>query len=151
MRHVAILALVASVLAVAAPAAPAAIKRGSFAGTTSGDDPLSFRVDRRGRVMSFSFDAVSLSCTDGDGVSTPRVVTPRRERFRVRSGRFGIRARNEKTGFGWDVDGRFRNRGRRATGTLTVFASFNDQNQQDADGSIKCESESLTWSVRRRR
>ena len=150
MRQVTILVLVASLLAVSAPAAPAAVKRGSFAGTTSGDDPLSFRVDRRGRVMSFSFDAVSLTCTDGDDVSTPRVLTPRRERFRVRSNRFGIQARNTKTGFGWDADGRFRNRGRRATGTLRVFASFNDQNQQDADGTIKCESEALTWSVRRR-
>ena len=138
-------------LAVSAPAAPAAIKRGTFAGTSSAEDPVSFRVDRRGRVMSFAFDAVSLTCTDGDEVSTPRVVTPRGERFRVRSNRFGIKARNAKTGFGWDASGRFRDRARRARGTLRVFASFNDQNQQDADGSIKCVSESLTWSARRRR
>ena len=151
MRVVAVLAVAAAFSAVVAPAAPAAIKRGSFAGATSTDDPVTFKVDRRGRVISFSFDAVSLTCTDGDGVTTPRVVTPRSERFRVRRGRFGISARNEKTGFGWDADGRFRNRGRRATGTLKVVASFNDANQQDAKGSIKCESDSLTWSVRRRR
>lgn len=149
MRVVVVLVVTAALLAVSAPAASAAIKRGSFAGTTSGDDPLSFKVDRRGRVMSFSFDAVSLTCTDGDGVSTPKVVTPRRERFRVRVNRFGISARNRTTGFGWEADGRFRNRGRRATGTLRVFASFNDANQQDADGAIKCESEALTWSARR--
>ena len=146
-----LLAATAALLAVSVPAAPAAIKRGSFAGATSAADPVSFRVDRRGRVMSFSFDAVTLSCTDGDEVATPRVLTPRRERFRVRRGRFGISARNEQTGFAWDADGRFRNRGRRATGTLKVRASFNEANEQDADGPIRCQSDSLTWSVRRRR
>jgi hypothetical protein len=101
-------------------------------------------------VILFSFDAVALTCTDGDTVDTPKVVTPRAERFAVRANRFGIRASNRVTGFGWDAEGRFRSRGRRATGTLTVFASFNDDNQQDANGTIKCESEALTWSVRRR-
>jgi ABC-type amino acid transport substrate-binding protein len=150
VRPVLVVLLAAASLAVLAPAAPAKIKRGSFAGTTSADDPVSFRVDRRGRIISFSYDAVALSCTDGDSVDTPRVVTPRGVRFRVSRRRFGIRARNDTTGFGWDVEGRFRGRARRATGTLTVFASFNDDNQQDADGTIKCESEALTWSARRR-
>src|SRR3712207_1263254 len=94
MRLLTAFSLVFVLLTVSAPGASAAIKHGTFAGTSSADDPVSFRVDRRGRVMSFSFDAVSLSCTDGDGVSTPRVVTPRGERFRVRSNRFGIEARN---------------------------------------------------------
>ncbi len=150
MRTVAVVTAVAAVALAAAPAAPAKVKRGSFAGTTSAADPLSLKVDRKGRVTSFAFHAVALTCTDEDTVDTPRVVTPRGRRFRIRANRFGISARNEQTGFGWDADGRFRSRGRRATGTLKVFASFNDQNQQDADGSIKCESDALTWSVRRR-
>jgi len=150
MRLGVVLLLAAVLLAISAPAAPAKIKRGTFAGTSSAEDPVTFRVDRRGRVIRFSFDAVSLSCTDGDSVETPRVVTPRGERFVIRGARFGIEARNATTGFGWDVDGRFRGRGRRATGTLTVSASFNEDNQQAADGTIKCESEALTWSVRRR-
>ena len=151
MRLVATLVLAASLTVVAAPTAAGAVKRGSFAGTTSEADPVSFRVDARGRVMSFTFVAVRLSCTDGDTVDTPRVVTPRSKRFRVRSNRFGIVARNDTTGFAWNADGVFRNRGRRATGTLRAFASFNDQNEPDPNGTIKCESEALTWSVRRRR
>lgn len=149
MRLVAVLVL-ATVMAAVVPASAAAVKRGSFAGATSADDPVSFKVDRRGRVVSFAFDAVELTCSDGDSVDTPRVVTPRRERFRVRRGRFGIEARNAETGFGWDADGRFRSKGRRATGTLTVFASFDEQNRQAANGSVKCESDALSWSVRRR-
>jgi hypothetical protein len=151
MRLAALVVLAAALGLVATPAAAGTVKRGGFAGSTSADDRLSFRVDGRGRVMSFAFTAVALTCSDGDSVDTPRVVTPRKERFRVRSNRFGISARNGTTGFGWDAEGVFRRRGRRATGTLRVFASFNDQNEQDARGSIKCESEPLTWSARRRR
>lgn len=152
MRYSAVTAvLAAAVLALAASPASAKVARGSYAGTTSADDPLSFEVDRRGRVRLFSFDAVTLRCTDGDTVEAPEVVTPRRERFGVRGRRFGIEARNAVTGFGWDASGRFlRGRGRRARGTLVVFASFDGANRQDADGAIKCESDALTWSVRRR-
>ncbi|HEX8205667.1 MAG TPA: hypothetical protein VF587_06395 [Solirubrobacteraceae bacterium] len=150
MRVGTIVLVAATMLAVAAPGATGKVKGGGFAGTTSAEDPLSFKVDRKGRVMSFSFDAVALTCSDGDTVDTPKVTTPRGERFTVRRRGFGIEARNATTGFGWDVSGRFRSRGRRSTGTLSVFASFNDDNQQDADGTIKCESEALTWSVRRR-
>jgi hypothetical protein len=150
VRTTAAVLLGLALLAVLTPAAPAKVKRGTFEGTSSAEDAVSFKVDRRGRVISFSFDAVALSCTDGDSLDTPRIVTPPRERFTVRRRRFGIEARNSTTGFGWDVEGRFRGRGRRATGSLTVFASFNDDNQQDANGTVKCESEALTWSVRRR-
>ena len=132
-----------------APAAEA-VRRGAFAGDSSQGDPVGFKVDRRGKVYAFRFDAVTLACDDGDKVPTPRVQTPRSERFRVRRGRFGIKARNATTGFGWDAAGRFRSRGRRATGTLKVFASFDEENRQDAAGAIKCESAGLTWSVRRR-
>ncbi len=131
------------------PAADGAVKRGAFAGTTSEDKPLRFKVDRRGRVHSFHFERVTLTCTDGDTVTTPAVDVPARERFGVRRNRFGIRARNDATGFGWDAEGRFRNRGRRATGTLRVFATFDERGEQDAAGAIRCTSEPLTWTARR--
>ena len=150
MTRNAVLAAVASVAVGAGLAAPAhAAKRGTFAGTTSEDDPMGFKVDRKGRVAAFHFDEVALTCSDGDTVTSPRVVTPRGVRFDVRSRRFGIEARDETTGFGWDADGTFRSRRRRATGTLRVFASFDDHNRQDPDGSIRCTSVSLSWSARR--
>jgi hypothetical protein len=147
-----LLAVTAAVAVMAGllPTAAHAVRRGAFAGLTSESDVIGFKVDRRGRVYGFHFSNVRLSCSDGDEVNTPRVETPRTERFRVRSNRFGIEARNAATGFGWDASGTFRNRGRRATGTIKIFASFDENNQQTADGTIKCESAALTWSVRRR-
>ena len=105
-----------------------------------------------GRVHFLSVHSqsdVKLSCSDGDTVTSPPVLTPRGVTFAVRSNRFGIEARNDTTGFGWDADGAFRSRGRRATGTLRVFAIFNEQNQQDADGSIRCASAAFGWTARR--
>lgn len=149
-RNAALAALtVLATAAALAPGADAAVGRGSFAGTTSEGQPLRFKIDRRGRVHAFHFERIRLSCSDGDTVETPAVDTPRGTTFRVRSNRFGIKARNDTTGFGWDADGRFRSRGRRATGTLKVFARFNDRNEQDAAGSIRCTSASLTWTARR--
>ena len=111
---------------------------------------MGFKVDRRGRVTGFHFRDVKLTCSDGDSVTSPRVVTPKGVTFAVKARSFGIQARNDATGFGWDARGAFRSRGRRATGTLRVFATFNDQNQQDADGSIRCTSSPFTWTARRR-
>ncbi|HEX8122960.1 MAG TPA: hypothetical protein VF549_17050 [Solirubrobacteraceae bacterium] len=135
-------------LGTAAPA-QAVVKAGTFAGTTSEADPIGFRVDGKGRVLRFRFEAVALTCSDGDTVATPKVVTPARVHFKVKANAFGIKARNETSGFGWDADGVFRGRGRRARGTLKIFASFNEQNQQDADGATKCESAALTWTAKR--
>jgi hypothetical protein len=152
----AVVAAIAAVAVSAGLAAPAhAVRRGTFTGTlkaaaTGETASMGFKVDRRGRVTAFRFADVKLSCSDGDTVTSPKVVTPRGVTFPVRSNRFGIEARNDETGFGWDADGAFRSRGRRATGTLRVFAIFNDQNQQDADGSIRCASASFGWTARRR-
>ena len=148
--------LLVAVLATGAAPASAKIARGTFAGTTSAADPVGFKVNRRGRVVSFHYDAVTLNCTDGDSFDTPtgddRVETPARVSFRVtRTNKFGIRARNDETGFGWDAKGTFKNRGRRATGTLKIFATFDENNQQDPNGSVRCESETLRWSASRRR
>jgi hypothetical protein len=135
-------------------AAEGAVKRGTFRGTTNEADPIGFKVDRKGRVHSLFYEAVTLACTDGDTFETPagrtRVQTPTAKRFKVVSKAFGIEARNETTGFGWDADGTFKGKGRRASGTLRIFATFNDDNQQDAKGTVRCESRPLTWTARRR-
>ena len=140
----------------AVSAAPAhAVKRGAFAGTlkaaaTGETAPLGFKVDRRGRVTAFRFEGVKLSCSDGDTVTAPKVATPKGVTFTVRANRFGIEASNDETGFGWDADGVFRSKGRRATGTLRVVARFNDQNQQDVNGTIRCASASFAWTAKRK-
>ena len=140
---------------VGATAVDAAIKRGTFKGTTERKDPVGFKVDLKGRVHSAYFSGVRMRCSDGDRFDTPtgtrRIQVPKRHRFRVSARRtWSIRARNRRTGFGWDMAGRFNRRGNRARGTLSIFARFNEQNQQARDGSIRCRSGKLTWSARRR-
>jgi hypothetical protein len=153
-RIVVVAALATSLVAGLPTAAHGAVKPGVFRGTTSEADAIGFKVDRKGRVHSLYYEAVTLSCTDGDNFDSPagakRVQTPAAQRFQVRTNKFGITARNETTGFGWDLEGGFKGKGRRATGTLKVFAVFNENNQQDVDGSVRCESRPLTWTARRR-
>jgi hypothetical protein len=154
--------VLAAALAVAAgvtgvTAAEAAIGAGTFTGATSAKDPLGFKVSS-GRVVSFYFEGVHTECSDKaddpDQFDTPtgkyRIQTPATKRFRVTSsGKFGIKARNPRTGFGWDAKGQFKKGGSRATGTLKVFARFNDENQQDAKGNITCSSGTLRWTAKR--
>jgi hypothetical protein len=136
-----------------ATVAEAAVNPGTFTGATSAKDPLGFKV-KSGRVVSFYFEAVHTTCSDGDTFDTPkgkfRIQTPAKKRFRVTSsGKFGIKARNERTGFGWDAKGDFNSRGTSASGTLKVFARFNDENYQDAKGDITCKSGTLKWTAKR--
>jgi hypothetical protein len=155
MKRALLTATVIAATVVGATVAEAAITKGTFAGKTSAADPIGFKVDKRGKVYSFHYEGVKLTCTDGDSFDTPtgstRVETPRDVRFKVTSkGTWGIKARNRKSGFGWDADAKFRSKGARSTGTLSIFATFNEQNQQDPNGTIRCESDELTWSTKRR-
>jgi hypothetical protein len=136
-----------------ASVAEAAIGAGTFTGATTAKDPLGFKV-KGGRVVSFYFEGVHTTCSDDDTFDTPkgkyRIQTPAKKRFKVSSsGKFGIRARNAKTGFGWDAKGQFKSKGARATGTLKVFARFNDENYQDAKGNITCSSGTIRWTAKR--
>jgi hypothetical protein len=134
--------------------AQAAIEKGAFTGTTSGGDPLGFKVTKKNKVVSFYYDAVTLNCSDGDSFDTPtgkdRIETPARVKFKITKKRkWGITARNRTTGFGWDATGKFNRKGTKASGTLKIFATFNDQNEQDPKGSVRCESGKLKFSATR--
>jgi hypothetical protein len=154
MKRALATALVIAAGVTGASVAEAAIRSGTFAGTTSAKDPIGFKVDSGGRVISFYFEAVHTTCSDGDTFDTPsgkyRVQTPASKRFKVTSsGKWGISARNTRTGFGWDAKGGFKSQGASATGTLKVFARFNDENYQDPKGNITCTSGTLKWTAKR--
>jgi hypothetical protein len=136
-----------------ASVAEGAVGAGTFSGATTAKDPVGFKV-RSGRVVSFYFEHVRTNCSDKDHFPTPsgkyRVQTPAKKRFRITSsGKFAIKARNSRTGFGWDAKGQFVGKGRTAKGTLKVFARFNDENYQDAKGTITCSSGTLHWTAKR--
>jgi hypothetical protein len=155
MKRVLAIAVLTAALVVGATVAEAAIKKGTFTGTTSAKDPVGLKVDSKGKVYAFYYEGVKLECTDGDAFDTPvgdrRIQTPNKVKFKVSSkGKWAIAARNKSTGFGWDAAGRFKSKGAATTGTLQVRAKFNDQNQQDPNGSIDCESDKLTFSLKRK-
>jgi hypothetical protein len=150
MRRALTVAVVVVATAVGGATAEAAVKKGTFRGATEAGDPIGLKVNRSNKFFAFFFDGVRLRCSDGDTVNTPRIVTPDREKFTIGSQRnWGIAARNRRTGFGWDAEGKFGKKGGKVTGTLTVFATFNDQNQQDPNGSVRCTSGELDFTARR--
>ena len=154
MKRAFVIAVLTAALVAGASVAEAAISKGTFKGKTSARDPVGFKVTKSGKVKSFYYEGVRLSCTDGDEFDSPtgseRIQTPSKVVFPVSSKRkFHIRARNNDTGFGWDAYGKFSKSGNKDTGTLKIFAQFNDQNQQDPEGSIHCESEKLPYTAKR--
>ncbi len=155
MKRVLATAVLTAALVAGATVAEAAVKKGTFAGKSSAGDPIGLKVDGKGKVYAFFYDGVQLECSDGDSFDTPtganRIQTPNSVKFKVSStGKWTIKARNTKTGFGWDVAAQFKSKGARTTGTLAVHAKFNEQNQQDPNGSIDCESKKLAFTLKRK-
>lgn len=154
MKRVLSIAVLIAALVVGATAAEAAVRSGTFSGKSSAKDPVGFKVDRSGRVYSFYYEGVRLSCTDRDAYDSPtgkdRFQSAGSLKIKVNSRRrFSITVAN-KNGSGWEAKGQFNPRGTAATGTLNVHAKYNDENYLDPNGSITCASkEGLTWSASR--
>jgi hypothetical protein len=155
MKRVLAIAVLTAALVAGATVAEAAINKGTFSGKSSAKDPIGLKVDKGGKVYAFYYDAVRLTCTDGDAFDSPtgkdRIQTPNDVKFKPNSKRkFVITANNSQTGFGWEVAGKFNSKGSKVTGTLKVHAKFNEQNQQDPEGSINCTSaKGLTFALNR--
>jgi hypothetical protein len=150
------MAVAAIVFLTGAGGADAAIKKGKFTGKTKKDDPVGLRVDGKERVHRFFFEGVRLRCTDGTTVDTPagrrRFETQKGQKFPTSERRWGIRTTNDdETGIGWQVSGSFSRNGRKAFGALTILARFNEDNQQDPNGSVRCEANDLPFTLRLRR
>lgn len=154
MRRVLAIAILIAGLVAGASVAEAAVKKGAFTGRSSAQDPMGLKVSRGGKVYAIYFEGVRLQCSDGDAFDMPsganRVQTPNGTLIRVGTKRrFSIHARNASSGFGWDAAGRFDARGSRVAGTLEVHASFDEQDRQDANGSVRCTSGTLSFSLKR--
>ena len=149
MRRLAVVA-VALLSAVGATVAEAAVK--TYSGTTSADDPVGLKVDSKGRVYSFSFVNVHLTCSDGDEFDSgdDPVKSPTSKRYKVRKGKFKIKVREPDYGRGWDVKGKFSSKRKVVGGTFSVFANFDSDFNPDPDGSAKCTSGVLKWSAKRK-
>jgi hypothetical protein len=154
MRRVVVAAVAVIWLGIGAGAADAAIKKGRFVGQSVQGDPMGLRVDSQQRVHRFYFEEVTLDCTDNTSVDTPRgrgarFETPKSFKAPTRDRRWGIRTNNDaETGVGWQVQGRFNRKGTKTTGKLSIFALFNEEGQQDPNGSIRCEANNLRFTLK---
>jgi hypothetical protein len=148
MKRVLICLLVAACLVAVTVIAQAAVKRGTYRGKTGADDPVSFKVTRAKKVTQFSYDRIHLTCTDGDSFDSTRAIPPGQKVNVTRRGRFEFEAGNADRSFRFQVAGRIRSP--RASGTIQVFATFDENNQLDPNGSVRCDSGELKWNVRRR-
>jgi hypothetical protein len=138
-----------------ASVAEGAVEKGKFTGKTKAGDPVGFTVPKTNRVSDFFFEGVHLTCSDGDefdtGTGAQRLRSPAGKSYKVNSKRrFSIKVRNNQAGNGWDIKGKFNSKGKTAAGTLTIFATFDDQNQADPQGSVKCTSGKLPWTATRK-
>jgi hypothetical protein len=149
--------LVTSVLIAAtvtgASVAEAAAQRGKFTGATTASNPVGFKVNRKHRVVRFYFEGVHLTCTDGDQFDSPtgpdRLQTSATAAYKVKKRKFKISQHDDQAGNGWDVAGKFNKKGSKATGTITIFATFDEANNADPDGSVRCESGPVKFAVKR--
>jgi hypothetical protein len=155
MKRGVVAAVAVLAMAVGASAADAAVKKGRFVGKSTKGDPFGLKVNGSERVQRFYFEGVRLRCSDDTVVDTP---SGRRKRFETPAGfsvpiqerRWGIQTTNEdETGLGWETAGRFNKRGTKVTGTFDIFALFNDQGEQDPNGSVRCEANNLSFTLRR--
>jgi hypothetical protein len=154
MRRVLAIVTVVLTMVAGVTIAEAKVAKGKFGGTTEAGDPVGFKIDKKGRVLSFYFEGVHLTCSDGDsfdsGTGSNRIQTPSDVRFKPVHKKFSIQFRNDAQGNGWDTTGTFRKKGKKASGTLSAFANFDEHNQPDPNGSVHCKSGTLDWSVKRK-
>jgi hypothetical protein len=155
MRRSSIVATAAvAALAVGGTAADAAVKKGKFAGKTAEDDPVGFKVTKSHKVVGFYLDGVTLRCSDGDQLDTPkgddRFVLPSSLKFKIKkSRRFKFSVSND-SGLRIKANGRFNKKGRKAVGKLYVTARFDSESgDQDPNGDVLCQSHRLKWVARR--
>jgi hypothetical protein len=149
------MAVIAATAVFGVTIAEAKIANGKFVGATTAKDPVGLLVDSKGRVYKFKFEGVALTCSDGDEFETPsggeKLQSPVGERYKVNSKRkFKVSSHDDEAGNGWDATGKFNASGNKATGTLKIFANFDTSNNPDPQGSVKCTSEKLTYSVTRK-
>ena len=155
MKRASVVAAVAIAAVTGASIAEAAISKGTFKGKSTAGDNVGFIVIKKNRIADFYYEGVQLTCTDGDkydtGSGALRVQSASKARYKVSSnGRFSLKVRNDSHGKGWDVKGQFASKGAKATGTLSVFASYDITNNADPDGEVKCKSGNVKFTVTRR-
>jgi hypothetical protein len=135
---------------VGAAGAEAAIKAGVYKGKTRQDAKVSLRVlANKKSVVKYSLEGAVLACSDNENRQLQGFTTASSDRIPLSStGKFGFTIANDDESVAAQVKGTIK--APRATGTVRFVASFNDQNQLDPNGSVRCDSGSVPWSAKKR-
>jgi hypothetical protein len=151
-RSLFIVALAAALVA-GIGTAEAAISQGKFKGLVgpkANGDAFGFKVNKSGQVTAIYATGVTLTCTDGDKFDTKTVRSPKSTAYPVGSdGKWSFSVENSTVGNGYGGAGKFKSTGKSSKGTFEIHATFDEQNNPDPGGSVKCTSGTLKWSVKR--
>lgn len=150
-RVLPLVAIVAAALAAAT--AHAAVSAGTFTGKTTAKDPIGITVNGSSRVTGMYFEGVHMTCTDKDEYDTlkgaDRTATHGRKVRIKKSGKWTLNVSTNKGAMTWTASGRFTAKGTRTTGTLSINARYNDENELDPQGPIRCQSGKLKFTATR--
>src|SRR3954470_15550179 len=128
--------------------AEAAVKAGTYNGKTQQNAKVSLRVlASRKAVVKYTIAGAALQCSDGRNRQLAGFATGASSRMRISSkGLFGLMFSSADDSVAVDLKGKIRSP--RASGTIRIAAAFNDQGQQDPNGSITCASGGVRWSAK---
>ena len=133
--------LTAASVAVGATVAEAAVKKGTYKGKMTDGAVVQLTVNKKQKLIKVYRKSVKFTCTDGDAFSS--LADTAKGSVSVKSGKFDISDTDKGDAVTWRMTGSFK--GSKVTGTYAEERTFNTQNELDPDGTVTCQTDSLTY------
>lgn len=148
-RRALLAAVAAATLLVAAAPAEAAVKKGTYVGTMSDGAYVSLLVGKSSMLLKVARKGLAFTCTDGDTFKSSKSIAS--GRIDVSSRRFDVGDTNDSDAVDWDMTGTFSVKKHKVTGTYRETRRFNERNELDPNGDVRCQTGELTYSAKLRR
>ena len=101
------------------------------------------------QLIRYFLEGGVLRCSRGRNLQLDGFTTSSRERIPINArGKFAFSADNDDESVAVDVSGTINTA--RATGTIRMVATINDQRDLDPNGDITCNSGSVSWTAKKR-
>ena len=142
MRRLVAVLIVAS-LAVCAAAAQAAVPKGTYAGKFSDGGKVSLTVNKERKLIKVRRIGLKFTCSDGDEFRSLKSTAT--GAVDVADGDFDISDTTKDDAVTWNMTGKFSTKKRVVKGTYTETRTFNASDQLDPNGTVTCQTASLTY------
>jgi hypothetical protein len=142
MRRLVALLIVAS-LALCAAVAQAAVPKGTYAGKFSDGGKVTLSVSKERKLIKLVRRGLKFTCTDGDKFASLKSTAT--GDVDVADGDFDISDTTENDAVTWKMTGKFSTKKRVVKGTYTETRTFNSNDQLDPNGTVTCQTASLTY------